>query len=223
MDEREKERLWRDYQQGIFSGSLHSLQDWGVAVGPITTFILTGHPKWEKEAEDRANRLLAAWKRQHESKTAPQNETEKTDERKIFDLCLEFLEAADKVRPQRIDELLEAGVPVNFQHPRYLETALHITCSRNAANALTERLLACPGIDLLIRDQFGRQPWNNAELFGIDPALAERVLDATLEQLEKEQLSRDDFERDYREYLSSWMSQEWYFHLARHNQFKPEP
>lgn len=114
-------------------------------------------------------------------------------------------------------------MPVNFQHPQYLETAIHITCSRNVANALTERLLTHREIDLLLRDQFGRQAWNNAELFGINPELAKRVLDATLKQVEQQQINLETFRQEYQKYLSSWMDQEWYWHLARHSQYTREP
>ncbi|GEM_PF-2699682 len=215
MNNRERDWLWRHYRQNTDAGSMHSLRDWGVAVGEEISLGLVGDAQSEKDAQERVEKLIAKWTFLLTDQNTPGKGREMSDERKIVELCMEFLEAADKRRVDRFNELLDDGVPVNFQHPKYLETAIHITCSNKFANALTERLLAHPEIDLLLRDQFGRQPWNNAELFGIDTELAERVLNATLEQVEEQQIGKDTFYQEYQEYLSEWMNSEWYFHLAR--------
>ncbi len=223
MRNRERDRLWRRYLQNVGAGLQHSLRDWGIPVGQEGSFGLVSDAQSDKEVQERVARLIAMWVSQADDTDASGKGGEMTDERKIIELGLEFLKAADQVRPQRFYKLLDAGVPVNFQHPQYLETAIHITCSRNVANALTERLLTHREIDLLLRDQFGRQAWNNAELFGINPELAKRVLDATLKQVEQQQINLETFRQEYQKYLSSWMDQEWYWHLARHSQYTREP
>jgi hypothetical protein len=177
----------------------------------------------EVAAYIRGKELIDVWNSLFGDTDLSPRDEKMTDERKIVELGLEFLDAADKVRAKHFYNLLIAGVPVNFQHPKYLETAIHITCSRNAANAFTELLLDHPETDLLLRDQFGRQAWNNAELFGIDTDLAGRVLSDTLKQVKQKRISLETFQQEYQEHLSIWINQEWYYHLARRAQYTREP
>lgn len=138
------------------------------------------------------------------------------DEGKRNKLGMALWEACERVRRHKFAELLEAGADVNFQHPVYKETAMHVTCSRNAANDLTEHLLALPETNLLLRDQYGRRAWNIATFFRIEPDLMERVLQATLEQaIEQDGQTPEQFHIEYQQQLSQWMCTEWYATLAR--------
>lgn len=215
MDDRSNSRFWRLYQRNVASRVQFSLRDLGVAVGPVTTYGLVSTGPGEAVDRLRVERLVTLWLASAGATSVFEKEEEMSDERKIVSLCMEFLESAERVYEKRFHELLDAGVPVNFQHPRDLETAIHITCTSNLANALTERLLTHPDIDLLIRDAVGRQPWNNAVLFRIDQALADRVAEATMRQVDRQGIDRTDFEREHREYLARWMNEDWYWHLAR--------
>ncbi len=73
--------------------------------------------------------------------------------------------------PGRIQVFLEEGMPVNYQDPKTLQTALHVAASVQARHAI--RLLIKTGeCDFLVRDKKGRFPSEVAYTAGCDPALA---------------------------------------------------
>lgn len=214
MQQDDLNALWSLYQRNVAANRQYSLRDCGLDVGAQTAthFVSSGKPLDANRA--RVQTLLARWM-QEQSASARPEPGNIGDERKIFELCILFLRSADQVHSARFDELLTLGIPVNFQHPHSLETAMHIACSRNAANALTGRLLQHPETDFMLRDHLGRRPWNNAAFFSLESTLAEQVLAATVKQAATEGQSATDFHREYREDLLKWISTEWYELLAR--------
>lgn len=208
-------KFWRLYKSNIAAQKQPSLRDLGLDVGDDTDFGLVASPNTEASA-DIVQRLILAWL-EKQAKRPDRKQNDMDDEQKIFELCMEFLEAADRVRPQRFHELLEQGVPVNFQHPKYRETALHITSTRDSANELTKALLAKPETDLLLRDQFGRRAWNNAVFFKISQEMADELLAKTIEQAKAEGQSEEEFHQEYQQDLAGWINTQWYEMLASRN------
>ena len=213
MNNREREQLWQLYRVNIAEGRQYSLRDWGLLLGKANKLGFVNLVEGELEAQAVVAKLINTWVSSTGALIAPEKAKGMSDEQKIVELGIDFLSAAEWVETTRFNQLLEAGVPVNFQHPRDLETAIHITSSRNSANTLTEQLLLHSEIDLLLRDKFGRQAWNNAEFFGIERGLAGRVLDATEQQAE-DQTGLDVFYQEYQDYLRQWINQLWFCHLT---------
>lgn len=215
MSIRERHRLWQHYCHNVRHQRQYSLRDIGVAVGDPTQLPLAPPSHTVPSAAQRVQQLLASWSASDLGAEARQSGNSPSDEQKVFELCLLLLEHADNANESGLKTLLDLGIPVNFQHPLYLETALHITCSRNTANALTTKLLKDPQVDLLLRDQFGRRPWNNAVFFGIDTPIADEVRTRTLKQAVAEGWSEIEFYETYRKDLAYWISTEWYSALSR--------
>ncbi|CAA0099487.1 Uncharacterised protein [Halioglobus japonicus] len=208
-------QLWQLYQANITNHRQYSLRDLGLAVGtPTDRHFVSSEPSTDA-AKSRVEQLLGAWQNSALARMSATGSEIMEDEQKLIELSMEFLLTADAVRPARFNELLDLGIPVNFQHPAYLETALHITCSRNAANGLTRVLLEHPQIDLLLRDQFGRRAWNNAVFFRLEQPLADTVTAATIKQAALENQTEADFHQEYREDLAKWITTDWYASLAR--------
>ena len=216
MKRRDRIRLWRLYQHNIRHNKQFSLRELDVPVGEDRSRHFVNVGQLDPQLQKKVDRLLALWQQHRQAVDHNRDDSDVDDEQKIVELGLAFWEAAEHVRRQPFYELLATGVPVNFQHPQFLETALHVTCSRNAANDLTEHLLDHPEIDLLLRDQFGRRAWNIATFFRIQPDLTDRVFQATLQQaIEDEGQTAEEFQQDYHRDLSKWMCTEWYATLAR--------
>ncbi len=206
--------LWSLYQRNIVSGRQYSLRDCGIEVGARSITPFVSSVMSPSAAQARVQKLTAYWAL-HQSTNPSSTSPALDDERRIFEICMQFLHTADQADAARFHAFLDLGVPVNFQHPRSLETALHITCSRNTANRLTEQLLRHRETDFMLRDHLGRRAWNNAVFFGLESTLAQQVLDATLQQAIAEHQSEADFHSSYREDLRRWISTDWYEMLAR--------
>ena len=115
--------LWRLYQANIAHHRQYSLRDLGLAVGaPTDRHFVSSEPSMET-ATSRVEQLLGAWQNSALARMSATESEIMEDEQKLFELSMEFLLTADNVRPARFKELLELGIPVNFQHPAYLETA----------------------------------------------------------------------------------------------------
>lgn len=215
MTDKDLISLWRLYRANIANHRQYSLRDLGLEIGAFTDRHFVSSEISQDNGRARLERLILAWRNSELAGKSASESRIMEDEQKIFELSMEFLLTADNVRVARFKELLGLGIPVNFQHPENLETALHITCSRNAANDLTRILLEHPQIDLLLRDQFGRRPWNNAVFFRIEQSLADTVMAATIRQAALEQQTEAEFHEEYREDLATWITTEWYTSLAR--------
>lgn len=111
-------------------------------------------------------------------------------EQKLLDLGLTFLEAASIGDVSFGKAYIEAGFPVNFQHPKTGRTALHSTCIYRVAKVedfasrceFANMLLDTDDYKLLLPDNSGRLAYEMVYCFGYDFDLADRVKQKTLEQ-----------------------------------------
>lgn len=86
------------------------------------------------------------------------------DDRAMNIMAREFLQAAERGNPQIIGAFIEEGFPVNWQSPKTGETALHVSASTGARNALRV-LVGCGQCDFLLRDKQGRLASEQAYLY----------------------------------------------------------
>lgn len=120
-------------------------------------------------------------------------------EQKLLDLGLTFVKCGGRGDTPYGKAYLEAGLPVNFQHPVTGMTALHNACAHLVRPPdFVDMLLAVEDCDLLIKDNQGRIAYELAYRFCHDLDLAERVEQKTREQAEKEGVTIDwDFGETY--------------------------
>ncbi|MEW8185651.1 MAG: ankyrin repeat domain-containing protein [Candidatus Thiodiazotropha endolucinida] len=86
-------------------------------------------------------------------------------------LSQQFLEAVERGNPETVKIFLDAGIDINYQHPRSGQTALHVAAAAQARQAVRV-LLATGKCDFLIRDRLGRLASELAYTHGGDPAVA---------------------------------------------------
>ncbi len=82
----------------------------------------------------------------------------------------EYLLAARRGDAHFFELYLSFGMPVNYQHPKTGETALHIAASRRARHII-RAILKTGKCDFLVRDNQGRLASEMAHLYGRDPAV----------------------------------------------------
>lgn len=82
----------------------------------------------------------------------------------------EFLQAAERGDQHFFELYLAFGMPVNYQHPKTGETALHIA-ARRRARWIVRVLIRRSGVSYLIRDNQGRLASELAHLYGRDGAV----------------------------------------------------
>jgi hypothetical protein len=92
------------------------------------------------------------------------------DDRAMNIMAREFLQAAERGNPQMTGAYIEEGFPVNWQSPKTGETALHVSASAGARNALRV-LVGCGQCNYLLRDKRGRLASELAYLYGRDSAV----------------------------------------------------
>ncbi|HNP51839.1 MAG TPA: hypothetical protein PKJ85_08600 [Nitrosomonas nitrosa] len=124
-------------------------------------------------------------------------------EQKLLDLGLIFLDAASIGDVAFGKAYIEAGLPVNFQHPKTGRTALHSTCIYRVNNVedfagqceFANMLLDTDDYKLLLPDNSGRLAYEMVYCHGYDFDLADRVKQKTLEQAAEEGVTVNlDFE-----------------------------
>lgn len=111
-------------------------------------------------------------------------------EKKLLDLGQTLLKAASLGDVSFGKAYIEAGLPVNFQHPDTGRTALHTICTYSFEtessfadqSAFANMLLDTDDFDLLRTDILDRLAYEMIYRFAPDIDLAERVKEMTLEQ-----------------------------------------
>ena len=103
-------------------------------------------------------------------------------EQKLLDLGLAFFKAAGYNDVPYGKAYLEAGLPVNFQHPVSGKTALHETCAYAVHPDFGYMLLEAEDCDFLLQDKRGRLPYQYAYEFSRSVDLADKIRQKTLEQ-----------------------------------------
>ncbi len=139
------------------------------------------------------------------------------EERKIVEVGVQCL---DDVAYGRIDsarEILDAGLPVNFQHPINKSTVLHTASSKFQLNDFTNELLDRGDSDLLIRDQFGRLAWNMAVFFNPNSdEIIDRLARETMAAADREGI---DLLEEQKHYQQQWFQQKWFLRLAQRAEY----
>jgi hypothetical protein len=219
---------------GVENGELLSLRELGLPVGKRTRRGFAPALGDEVMAKAVVDRLIALWTRTQgkDAQAMRQQKMEKLvrhweqtqghvitdEERQILELGVKFL---DDVAFGRIDsarEILDAGLPINFQHPIHQETALHIAASKVQLNDFTNELLDTGECDLLIRDRFGRLAMNTAVFFNPDSEeLIDRLARETKAAADEEGIDLLEEEAQYRQ---QWFTQNWFLRLAERREFK---
>ena len=215
MNRRELDRDWLHYEKATREGQISSLHSLGLAVGRPQRLGLSPAASEgdQKAALQKTKALLLKWESQY-AKTAKDGK-EMSDEQKLFELGMQFLRQAEVGPVEGFRELLEAGVPIDFQHPRHLYTALHMAAAgdtptnRELVKILLEREQE---IDFLIEDEYGRIPWHNAIFFGLSEELRDRILAGTRADARIEGI---DLEVDFKSRMKEWMHSIWYRNLCR--------
>lgn len=192
-----KPKLWMLHRQHVRRGRVSSLES--MTLGDDTG------------AESDGSALLRRWTAEYGTvqDEAPHQDRE-TFERRLFDLGLDLLDAAETGNARRLADLMADGFPVNFQHPQTLETALHKAGARSHREVV-RALIRSGACDYLIQDSDGRFPHHSAEFFGNDPTI-ERLLVKKARQ----QAGRDgvDLFRIQLALLERWANQDWFIALT---------
>lgn len=203
------DRLWRRYIRSVADGEIPGLGALGLpGLGDRSRLGFTGTYTPENASTGTVETLLGLWSRMLEKDVAAMKQDSGTDERerRIFELGMAFLHAASTARIDPMRELMEAGIPVNFQHPVTRQTALHIAAA--GATVETVKLLVDTGqCDYLIRDRFERIPWDSARLFSRYPEVQALLLTETKKQAARESADLLD---EHRKKSRIWVHQPWY-------------
>lgn len=103
----------------------------------------------------------------------------------LFELGMEFLEAANNLNVNRVAEIAASGFNVNFMHPQYDHSLLHLV-ARSSSRKLLMAMLKGKEIDFLQKNGVGLLPSTIAEVYSRDP-----VIKRFFRMKEKQQASRD--------------------------------
>lgn len=199
------DKLWLIYLEKITSGDIKSLGQLGLIEFTRKEGVDLGLMDTEG-AYEPGTVVQGLLELVQEERDAMDRTTKQANEKEIFKLGLEFLKAAHEGNVERVQELITAEFPVNFQHPRQLTTALHEAATQDQKGVV--RVLVDTGdCDYLRGDFRGRLAYNCAELFGRDPEIELLLLEKTREQAQKDGV--DLFEQQTA-LLAQWSKQRWF-------------
>ena len=210
MNNSKFQRLWACYQKGVISGELDDFYDLGLTgidTKKQTAFVSAGT---KENAKLVVEQLLEQWMRINHQGKGQNMDDDLSNEQKIFKLGLRWLDAAEKNNVVLIKTLIKDGFPVNFQHPDYKETALHIAAAGNCREII-DLLISTGECDYLLRDARGKLAWNNAEFFGRNEATSTLLLGHTKAQANIEGI---DLRKEHTKHLRQWFNQSWYIALS---------
>ncbi|SEP93003.1 ankyrin repeat domain-containing protein [Nitrosomonas ureae] len=95
---------------------------------------------------------------------------------KLTELGIAFVEAADKCDRETMQRYIDNGYPVNFQHPKTLETALHNSVFHHDVKAI-KMLLGTGKCDLFLQDRASKIPYMNAHLAEPNDEVAQLLIE----------------------------------------------
>lgn len=210
------DRLWKIYKKTVAEGDIPSFRTLGLQglnrrkwLGFTSTYV----PKMKGDSETQViERLLELWRKIHGKDVATMKKdfnasNHSMQERQVFDLGMALLHATKTARLAQMKELLDAGVPINFQHPITKQTALHIAAGC-ASEGIVDLLINTQQCNFLVRDEYDRIPWDMAKFFNPDPKIERLLLEKTKEQAKRESV---DLLAEHRKKLSKWAHQDWYY------------
>lgn len=96
---------------------------------------------------------------------------EKNLDREFIKIGNAFIEAASRGDIYTLNALMFCSFPVNYQHHKTGETALHVAAACNAKDIVV-RISQLPDTNYLLRDMKGRLASEQAYLFGDNPAMS---------------------------------------------------
>jgi len=215
MERQLLDKAWAAYQVGIENEDYVSLRELGLPVGPRNRMGFAPALGDEGAAKSIVERLIALWE------SGQRKDAESMDdERKIVELGIEFLRAVEFGMLSRAHEILDAGFPVNFLHPRKKETALHISASKIELNEFSGYLLDRGDCDLLLRDEFGRLAWNNVVFF--NPSSEELIEKLSRETKVMADAEGVDLLEEQKRFQLEWFTQNWFLRLSQRADYFPE-
>ena len=124
----------------------------------------------QTEPDDGVGRAVSAYEAKEAELRAFLDAVAEKEQRAIEKYGEEYLLAAERGDAHFFELYLSFGMPVNFQHPKTGETALHIAAARRARHIIRSALKTGQ-CDFLLRDKQGRLASELAHLFGRDPAI----------------------------------------------------
>lgn len=229
-------KLLTAYQDGVSKGELVSLRELGLPVGKQTRRGFAPALGDEAKAKETVERLLTLWtatqgreaedmRRQNMNKLVrsweqAQGREITEEERRIVEVGVQCLDDVAHGRIDNAREILDAGLPVNFQHPIYKSTVLHTAASKFQLNDYTNELLDRGDCDLMLRDQFGRLAWNMAVFFNPNSEdIIDRLARETTAAADREGI---DLLEEQNRYQVEWFQQKWFLRLAQRAEYVPE-
>ena len=205
--QRNLQRLWQTYLDAAIDGEISSFAALGVPglVHHGRLGLAPSRERMEHETET-LRKLLVLWenleqKQQYEDKMDEQEQ----DERKLLEVGLAFIEAAGG-NVEEVKRIIASDFPVNFQHPKSKETALHVAAF-NGAHEIIDILIATGKCDYLIRDAHDRLAHDVLYFFNHDPETYYKLEALVMQQAARQ--GRDLWEES-KPILLNWFKQPWF-------------
>lgn len=215
------DRLWNIYEKAVAEGGIRDFRALGLpglSRKPWLGFTNLYVPRMKGNNDTQiVERLSDLWlhirgKDDRAMKEDFNASKSYTRARRVFDLGMALLHATKTARITQMMELLDAGVPVNFQHPETKQTALHIA-SGCASKNIVDLLVDTQQCDFLVRDMYDRIPWDMAHYFSSDREIEKLLLKKTKEQAKRDGI---DLLAEHRNKLNQWGNQDWYYSALSH-------
>lgn len=210
MNELKKNHLWQVYQKAIVSKDIPPLEDIGISG---LRFSRQRHFMQNLDEKDRLDlmtldRLKEKWRAFNQSKDQDvMGLVKKSDEQKMLELGLEFLEAAKWGDLKTVQSLYEPGFPINFQHPRHRMTALHWAAARNNL-PLSQWLVDTGECDLLLLDFRLKTAWDNVSFYCSHNEELNNLLGLETHKQAKE--AGLNWQEDHKRRFKIWIKSEWF-------------
>jgi hypothetical protein len=119
-------------------------------------------------------------------------------EAELLKLGFVFLEMAGRNDTVNAQAFIDAGFPVNFQHPRNKNTILHLACRWNGASNMANMLIDTGKCDYLLSNKAKELPYDIAYRFNRDHSLAKRLYIETEEMTSKKGLGKPDYKYGFK-------------------------
>ena len=114
-------------------------------------------------------------------------------ERDLFDLGLVLIESGKWGDSGLAEKFIEAGFPINFQHPYSKKTLLHValTGQGEGLSRLANTLIDSGKCDYLLKDNIGQMAYDLSYRWGLDLALCEKLYEVTRKQAADQNIEPD--------------------------------
>lgn len=157
-------RLYKLYQRNVASGlqkSVHDLISEDLSAQDNVIWMGFEDDALKFDVEDIIEGILRNL--QINKDTKKERDGFMDEATKLTELGIAFVEAADKCDRETMQRYIDNDYPVNFQHPKTLETALHNSVYHHDVKAI-KILLDTGKCDFFIQDRASKIPYMNAHL-----------------------------------------------------------